>query len=205
MEQSHSGECHSNTEIITALDNEIIPAITSPELTHDDLKGFADAVFDRFKNPFIDHKLLDISLNSTSKFEARVLHTIQEYYAQNKALPKILTFSFAAYLAFYRGTEIREIGDAMKVPVLVGHRGDEEYFIKDSAEVLDFYAKAWSGVDVSDKAQVAELVKKACGNKDFWLGADLNTSLGDFPAVVTEHLYNLLNKDVKSVVADVIK
>ncbi len=191
--------------LASALDNEIIPAITSPELTHDDLKGFADAVFDRFKNPFIDHKLLDISLNSTSKFEARVLHTIQEYYAQNKALPKILTFSFAAYLAFYRGTEIREIGDAMKVPVLVGHRGDEEYFIKDSAEVLDFYAKAWSGVDVSDKAQVAELVKKACGNKDFWLGADLNTELGDFPAVVTEHLYNLLNKDVKSVVADVIK
>ena len=38
-----------------ALDNEIIPAITSEELTHDDLKGFADAVFDRFKNPFIDH------------------------------------------------------------------------------------------------------------------------------------------------------
>ncbi|MBR1737213.1 MAG: tagaturonate reductase, partial [Firmicutes bacterium] len=93
-----------------ALDNEIIPAITSEELTHDDLKGFADAVFDRFKNPFIDHKLLDISLNSTSKFEARVLHTIREYYTQKTELPKILTFSFAAYLAFYRATEIREIG-----------------------------------------------------------------------------------------------
>ena len=36
-----------------ALNNEIIPAIVSPELTLEDLKGFADAVFDRFQNPFI--------------------------------------------------------------------------------------------------------------------------------------------------------
>ena len=116
------------------LTTKIIPAIVSPELTLEDLKGFADAVFDRFQNPFIKHKLLDISLNSTSKWEARVLHTINEYYAQKKELPKILTFSFAAYLAFYRGTEIRE-------GALIGKRGDEEYLIKDAPEVLEFYKK----------------------------------------------------------------
>lgn len=180
-----------------ALNNEIIPAITSEELTHDDLKSFADAVFDRFKNPFIDHKLLDISLNSTSKFEARVLHTIQEFYAQKKELPKILTFSFAAYLAFYRGTEIRE-------GALIGHRGDDEYTIKDSASVLEFYKDAWTGVDVTDKAAVAEVVKKACGNTEFWLGSDLNTELGNFPEVVTEHLYNILNNGVVSEIKKVL-
>lgn len=180
-----------------ALNNEIIPAITSEELTHDDLKSFADAVFDRFKNPFIDHKLLDISLNSTSKFEARVLHTIQEFYAQKKELPKILTFSFAAYLAFYRGTEIRE-------GALIGHRGDDEYTIKDSASVLEFYKDAWTGVDVTDKAAVAEVVNKACGNTEFWLGSDLNTELGNFPEVVTEHLYNILNNGVVSEIKKVL-
>ncbi len=180
-----------------ALNNEIIPAITSEELTHDDLKSFADAVFDRFKNPFIDHKLLDISLNSTSKFEARVLHTIQEFYAQKKELPKILTFSFAAYLAFYRGTEIRE-------GALIGHRGDDEYTIKDSASVLEFYKDAWTGVDVTDKAAVADVVKKACGNTEFWLGSDLNTELGNFPEVVTEHLYNILNNGVVSEIKKVL-
>lgn len=181
-----------------ALNNEIIPAITSEELTYDDLKGFADAVFDRFKNPFIDHKLLDISLNSTSKFEARVLHTINEYFEQKKELPKILTFSFAAYLAFYKGTEIRE-------GALIGHRGEDEYLIKDSASVLEFYKNIWTGVDTTDKAQVAELVKKVCANTEFWLGQDLNTTLGNFPEVVTNHLYNIFNtgvvEEIKSVLA----
>ena len=180
-----------------ALNNEIIPAITSEELTHDDLKEFADAVFDRFKNPFIDHKLLDISLNSTSKFEARVLHTIQEFYAQKNELPKILTFSFAAYLAFYKGTEIKD-------GALIGHRGDEEYLIKDSADVLEFYKNAWTGVDVSDKSAIDDLVKKVCDNKDFWLGSDLNTELGNFPDVVSEHLYNILNNGVVSEIKKVL-
>ncbi len=180
-----------------ALNNEIIPAITSEELTHDDLKGFADAVFDRFKNPFIDHKLLDISLNSTSKFEARVLHTIQEYYAQKNELPKILTFSFAAYLAFYKGTEIKD-------GALIGHRGNEEYPIKDSPSVLEFYKEAWTGVDTADKAAVFELVKKVCANKDFWLGSDLNTELGNFPEVVADHLYNILNDGVVSEIKKVL-
>lgn len=180
-----------------ALNNEIIPAITSEELTHDDLKEFADAVFDRFKNPFIDHKLLDISLNSTSKFEARVLHTIQEFYAQKNELPKILTFSFAAYLAFYKGTEIKD-------GALIGHRGDEEYLIKDSADVLEFYKNAWTGVDISDKSAIDDLVKKVCDNKDFWLGSDLNTELGNFPDVVSEHLYNILNNGVVSEIKKVL-
>lgn len=180
-----------------ALNNEIIPAITSEELTYEDLKGFADAVFDRFKNPFIDHKLLDISLNSTSKFEARVLHTINEYYEQKKELPKILTFSFAAYLAFYKGTEIKD-------GALIGHRGEEEYPIKDSANVLEFYKNLWTGVDTTDKSAVADLVKKVCANTDFWLGQDLNTTLGSFPEVVTDHLYNILNNGVVSEVKKVL-
>ena len=180
-----------------ALNEEIIPAITSEELTHDDLKSFADAVFDRFKNPFIKHKLLDISLNSTSKFEARVLHTIQEYYAQKNELPKVLTFSFAAYLAFYRGTEIKD-------GALIGHRGEDEYPIRDDAAVLEFYKNAWTGLDITDKAQVAELVKKVCANKDFWLGSDLNTELGNFPEIVADHLYNILNNGVVSEVKKVM-
>ncbi len=179
------------TYLEKALDEEIIPAIEGPGLTREDLKSFADAVFDRFQNPFIKHKLMDISLNSTSKFEARVLHTIQEYYEQKKALPKILTFSFAAYIAFYRGTEIRD-------GALVGHRGDEEYLIRDDAGVLEFYKNAWTGVDITDKAAVSELVKKVCANKDFWLGSDLNTGLANFPEVVADHLYNILNDGVVS-------
>lgn len=169
------------------LNNEIIPTIQGPDLSYDDLKGFADAVFDRFKNPFIDHKLLDISLNSTSKFEARVLHTIQEYVEQKKELPKILTFSFAAYLAFYQGTEIRE-------GALIGHRNGEEYLIKDSANVLEFYANACAKLNKADKASVAEFVKSVCAQKDFWF-VDLNEMAG-FADQVTEHLFAIFNDGI---------
>ena len=44
--------------------DEIIPTLDLPKA---ELKDFAAAVTERFKNPFIDHALLSISLNSTSK------------------------------------------------------------------------------------------------------------------------------------------
>ena len=50
--------------------DEIIPTLDLPKA---ELKDFAAAVTERFKNPFIDHALLSISLNSTSKWKARVM------------------------------------------------------------------------------------------------------------------------------------
>ena len=162
-----------------ALNDEVIPALV--DLEYDDLKSFADAVFDRFQNPYIKHKILDISLNSTSKFRARVLPTIKEFYELKGKLPKVLTFSFAAYLAFYNGTEIRD-------GALIGHRnGDEEYPIKDDAAVLQMYADLHAKYDLKDKAACAEFVKTVCSKTDLW-GEDLN-NFADFASVVTDHLY----------------
>ena len=53
-----------------AIYKEIIPTLTLPE---EELMSFAASVTDRFQNPFIDHALLSISLNSTAKWKARVL------------------------------------------------------------------------------------------------------------------------------------
>ena len=47
---------------------EVIPTLP---LDKDDLMQFAAAVQDRFNNPFINHELMSISLNSTSKWKAR--------------------------------------------------------------------------------------------------------------------------------------
>jgi tagaturonate reductase len=164
-----------------ALNNEVMPALT--DLEYDDLKSFSDAVFDRFQNPYIKHKLLDISLNSTAKFKARVLPTIKEYYEIKKELPKILTFSFAAYLAFFNGTEIRD-------GALIGHRElDGEYLIKDDAAVLETYAQLHKKYDIKDKQQCAAFVKEVCSNTTFW-GEDL-TKFANFADVVTENLYGI--------------
>lgn len=102
---------------------EVIPSFSLPA---EDLKSFADAVMERFKNPYIDHRLLDISLNSVSKWNARVKPTMIDYYEKNRCLPQFTTFSFAALMAFYCGTG---------------------YPIRDSAEVLEFFAENCGKLD----------------------------------------------------------
>lgn len=80
---------------------EIIPVLGNSE---EDI-AFGRAVLERFANPFVRHRLLSIALNSVSKFKARVLPTISEYYEKHGVLPKCMTFSLAALLAFYRTEE----------------------------------------------------------------------------------------------------
>ena len=46
--------------------NEICPTLDLPE---DELNQFANDVLDRFKNPYLEHELISIALNSTSKFK----------------------------------------------------------------------------------------------------------------------------------------
>ena len=75
---------------------ELVPMVPEPL---DEARAFADAVMERFENPFLNHKLLDISLNSVSKWRARDLPTLRESLAAGKE-PKGLIFSLAALLAF---------------------------------------------------------------------------------------------------------
>ena len=85
--------------------DEIIPTLTLPK---EELEDFAASVTERFKNPFIDHSLLAISLNSTSKWRARVMPSLKGYVEIYGALPKCITVSFAFYAAFYRGVRREE-------------------------------------------------------------------------------------------------
>ena len=119
--------------------DEIIPTL---DLPRDELTAFAGSVIDRFNNPYIDHRLLDIALNSTSKWNARVLPSVTEYVRRTGELPKCLTFSFAAYVAFYRdGKNAR----------------DDEW-------VLDFFK-----AHANDDART--LVRAVADNERMWGGA----------------------------------
>lgn len=89
---------------------EIIPTLGD---TEEDI-SFGKAVLDRFANPFVKHQLLSIALNSVSKFKARVLPTLLEYYEERGKLPKCMTFSMAALIAFYRTEEANDNEDVME-------------------------------------------------------------------------------------------
>jgi len=57
---------------------------------------YIEGMMNRFNNPFIEHKLTDISLNSFSKFQTRLLPSLTAYIEKYDALPKRLTFMLAA-------------------------------------------------------------------------------------------------------------
>ncbi len=171
-----------------ALYNEIIPVLTG--LEEKDKLDFAAAVTDRFANPFIDHQLLSISLNSASKWKARVMPTVLEYYEQKKSLPKVLTFSFAAFLCFYHSG--KELGDG----ALVASRAGNEFLIKDDAWVLDDFLAL---KDADDDALADAIIN----NEKMW--DDSLKNLPGFADAVKEDLKLIRDKGMYEAMKEVQK
>lgn len=71
-------------------------------------RQFANAVRERFANPYIKHMWKSISLNSVSKFTARVLPTINDYVKNNNTLPKPLVFSLACLIEYYKTNDVQD-------------------------------------------------------------------------------------------------
>ena len=100
-----------------------------------DLEEFASAVEDRFNNPFVNHELMSISLNSASKWKARNMPSFLAYIEEQKQLPKCLTMSLAAYIAFYSSDIQERTADGLICKRPAGNT----YKIQDDAWALDFY------------------------------------------------------------------
>lgn len=113
-----------------AIADEILPTLDLPAA---ELKAFAAAVKERFANPYIDHALLAISLNSAAKWRERVMPTAADYVSRFGTLPVCLTASFAMWAAFCRNASVRGEG------CLIGRRGDDRYEVRDDPYVLDFF------------------------------------------------------------------
>lgn len=136
----------------TSIFEEIIPTLDLPQ---NELEDFANAVIDRFKNPFIKHQLMSIALNSMSKFETRVLPSVLEYQARKNELPKKLVFSLAALIAFYKG-----------------ERNDERISLADDQDILNLFMELWKSNDGTE-VYLKELVTKVLRNERIW-NMDLN-------------------------------
>lgn len=154
--------------------DEVIPTLTLPK---QDLVDFAEAVTERFNNPYVKHALLSISLNSVSKWKARCMPSFLEYIKLNGENPKHLTFSIAALMAFYSATEFDADGKA-----LLGNRNGETYRIMDDASVLKFFSE-------NSTKSAADFTKAVLSNVDFW-GQDL-TKQGDTEKLVCEYLTDI--------------
>ena len=160
------------------ISDEIIPTIDLPK---DELESFADAVIERFRNPYIQHYLLSISLNSTSKFKTRNLPSLLDYVERKQALPPKMVFSLAAMIAFYKGK-----------------RGEEETIkLSDDPEVLELFETQWAQSNGS-KESLRAIAASVLGCESIW-DMDLTTVPG-LVEEVTDRLYEIETKGMKRAV-----
>ncbi len=94
----------------TCIFEEIIPTLDLPE---EELKEYAQSVLERFSNPFINHFLSSIALNSVSKFKVRVLPSLLTYIERYQKMPQTLLKAFGALLKFYRTDMANDDKDIM--------------------------------------------------------------------------------------------
>ena len=190
------GECMADSLLASfmrlAIYDEVIPTLTLPQA---ELEAFAEAVFERFGNPFIRHSLTSIALNSVSKYKARVLPTLERYLALRGQLPPRLTFSLAALIVFYRGTTIEN-------GALIGHRNGQPYRVMDNLPILEAMAAFWADCDGSS-AGVAELANAVLRQGDWW-GKDLRTIPG-LSAAIARDIELILARGVRAAMARAVE
>jgi len=165
---------------------EVIPTLP---LDRKDLENFASAVQDRFNNPFVNHELMSISLNSTSKWRARNMPTFLDYVKEKNELPKCLTTSFAAYAAFY-SSDIQELNE--KGLVCRRPKGNE-YTVSDDRWVLEFFL-----AHRNDSPE--DLIHAVMTNTEMW-GQDL-TEVPGFEAAAVRILKRIREDGALAAYAD---
>ncbi|MBE6903460.1 MAG: tagaturonate reductase [Ruminococcaceae bacterium] len=116
--------------------DEVIPTLS---LDKEDCMNFAKSVFERFENPFIDHSLLSISLNSVSKWKSRLLGSFKDYYKKFNTLPPVITFSFAAMIAFY--SKVEEVKDDKAVLEFFEANKADSNFVEKLCQRADFWGE----------------------------------------------------------------
>jgi tagaturonate reductase len=142
-------------------------------------EDFGKKVLDRFRNPFIEHHWLSITMNYSQKLKLRAIPVLLHHFEKFQSLPENFTTSFAAYLLFMKAT--KEVGGQY-----YGMSNEKEYLIND--EKAAYYFNLWSKYDV------ASLVNIVLQDVDMW-DTDL-TRLPGFDVEVIEKLKMMMTEGV---------
>jgi len=133
---------------------ELIPLLSLPEK---ELINYSEQIKERFLNPFANHKLSAISLNSIAKFKTRLLPVLIKYIANKQTFPPYITAALAALILSYRGDKITPQDNDEVIAVIQSAWKNSETAISSilSQEVL------W-GQDLTKVPGLALQVEKDC-------------------------------------------
>ena len=153
-------------------------------LPMDELKKFAADVLERFDNPYVEHQVTSIMLNSFPKYQTRDLPGLKTYLERKGELPKGLVLGLAAIITYYKG----------------GVRADgAEITPNDAPEIMQLLKDLWA---TGDTRKVAEGVLAA---KDLIWGehGDLNAIPG-LTDMVTGFLNSIQEKGMLETVKSIL-
>ena len=165
-------DCMEDAKLVKFLNDtlaeEIVPFVS------DDIKAttvFADSIIERFSNPYLNHQLISISLNSISKWKARVLPSFSDYYKKHGKIAPNMTIGFSYLMAVY--SSLVKEGEVFKAVL-----PNKTVEFKDDLPYLEYFANGGS---------VLEFMK----NVDVW-GQDL-TAFEGFAKAVEQNLVDIKN------------
>ena len=122
------------------IQRDILPIL---QFDRDEIAEYAESIWDRFRNPYLEHDLLAMTLNGISKFRVRCLPTLFDCIQQHNRLPEYLLFAFAAFIRFYK---IQEDDSGFTGETDSG----EVYVVRDDRKNLCVMQSAWTNDNIPD-------------------------------------------------------
>jgi tagaturonate reductase len=141
-------------------------------------RNFGLQVLDRFRNPYLEHRWISITLQYASKMKLRVVPLLLKRFADKAPVPEYMSKGFAAHILFMRPVKV-EGGKYW------GENRGIHYPIND--DQAGVYDDCWRR-----DAAIDEVVRKVLSNRTLW-DTDL-TLLEGFEAAVLEQLIQLMEK-----------
>lgn len=174
---SHVREIMEHAEfgayVAAAVEQEIIPSMSiTTSMEPSELLLYAESVYERFSNPFIQHNLADIALNSLAKFKVRLLPSIEAYVELGCGLPERLIQGLAGLLRYYK---VQETAAGFQGTTLLG----EQYVLRDDPALLTILAETWCG---AEGRALVDTVAMLLNNEELW-GSSLDRIEGLLEAI----------------------
>lgn len=153
-------------------------------LPMDELKKYGESVLERFDNPYVDHQVTSIMLNSFPKFQTRDLPGLKTYLERKGELPKGIVLGLAAIITYYKG----------------GKRADGADIVpNDDQQIMQLLTDLWA---TGDTRKVAEGVLAA--DELIWKDHGNLNNIPGLTDLVVEYLDSIRDKGMLETVKTIL-
>jgi len=151
-------------KFIQGLFDEIVPGLP---LDRAEMTQYANETLERFRNPYIKHKLADIAMNGLSKWRVRLLPSMKAHYERTGKPPAVLTASLAALLRLYRPADLERSADSDQSP-WTRLPGGETFPLRDDAALIAKLREAWTPVAGGDRTGLPACAASLLSMHELW-------------------------------------